>query len=156
MYWYLLVPACVLSLLTTLCLGFLPRVGILEFIDKHPWLTMSLVVCTLPVMSMLFLVWWEQVNPLFLSCLYPPLFHHLLSYLCFFLPCVVGAGDLPPSNPHIYPSFIPHTLAYIYIYIYLILALFNYLICLIYLMRMSCMVWRWYGDGMMWSSGIGT
>ena len=73
-YWYLLIPTCGLSLLT---LWFRPPVvgvGVGVHTATGTATTgitataatasagLALVACAFPVMSMVFLVWWEQVN----------------------------------------------------------------------------------------------
>ena len=67
-YWYLLVPACGLSLLSLL---FRPPVGGYTIGTTTTGTAtanvgLSVAACAFPLMSMVFLVWWEQVT-------FPPL-----------------------------------------------------------------------------------
>ena len=74
-YWYLLVPACGLSLLSLL---FRPPVGGYTIGTTTGTTTgsasanvgLSVAACAFPVMSMVFLVWWEQVTPLIQARIY--------------------------------------------------------------------------------------
>ena len=59
-YWYLLLPACGLSVLTLCVRQLQPRLG-LGAVGWHSWMDMCWAVFAFPVMSMVFLVWWEQV-----------------------------------------------------------------------------------------------